>query len=220
MRWLLALLVAVLLSASAAMADDAAEREHWSAEFKGGTFYPAIDNWATYYGSDRTPVLAGSLGYRIIRQIEAGVEAAYLRDTGTGYAPVHGIATGTVKYDAAPLNLFVLFRGEFANNQWIVPYAGGGFTRMYYRQRIENQAAVRGSTNGYHGRAGIQFLLDGLDSSASSNLFHEYGITHTYFIIEAETVRAMADTVTSTGAAGERVDLGGTTYWAGFLFAF
>jgi hypothetical protein len=86
---------------------------------------------------------------------------------------------------------------------------------MYYQEKIENQATARGYADGYHGKAGLQFLLDGLDQSAANNIFLESGVMHTYFFIEAQRTRAMIETATP-----ESVNLGGTSYLAGFLFEF
>jgi hypothetical protein len=41
---------------------------------------------------------------------------------------------GEVDYDLYPVNVFVLVRGVINENQWLVPYIGGGWTRMYYHE--------------------------------------------------------------------------------------
>ena len=63
-------------------------------------------------------------------------------------------------YGIAPVNIFILLRGVLDEDQWVVPYAGGGFTRLYYKEKIESQGTVNGSVDGYHVRGGLQFLLD------------------------------------------------------------
>jgi hypothetical protein len=184
-------------------------------EVKGGVFYPAADDWSTYYGSNRTWQIAGAIAYKLTRQIEAGIEGGMANDQGTGYAPLNVTATGKVDYSLYPLNVFALFRGIFAEDQWVVPYAGGGYTRMFYRQKTEGQGDVKGAVNGYHGRAGLQLLLDGIDLRSANNMYLGYGIMHTYLFIEAQYTSAKADTV-----SGGTIDLGGTSYLAGFLFEF
>jgi hypothetical protein len=211
---LLAAALAAPMTGSAAT-DPQQDRPHWSLELKGGYFYPAADDWATFYGDDKTWQISGSVAYKLVRQIEAGIEVGMARDRGAGYAPLNGILTGEVRYDVFPLNVFVLIRGVFREQQWLVPYAGGGFTRMYYRQEIEGQSDVRGSTNGYHARGGIQLRLDELDPRATNNMYQDYGIDHTYLFFEVQYIRADADT-----AGGGSVDLGGISYLGGFLFEF
>jgi hypothetical protein len=213
--FLLACMTAFLAAAPDAPAAELKSRPHWSAEVKGGVFYPAADNWSAYYGSDRTWQIAGSLAYKLTRRIEAGIEGGMAKDQGAGYAPLNGISTGKVDYSLYPLNVFALFRGIFAEDQWVVPYVGGGYTRMFYRQQTEGQSDVKGAANGYHGRAGLQLLLDRIDTRAANNMYLGYGIIHTYLFVEAQRTTAKTDTV-----SGGTVDLGGTSYLAGFLFEF
>ncbi len=208
-KFILVFLVALL--PTAAIAEDALQnRPHWSFEIKGGSFAPALPNWSQYYGKRDMPEYALSLAYKITRQVETGVEAGFLTDKGQGFAPGHGTSAGSVTYDLYPVNVFVLARGLLNEKQWIVPYIGGGYTKMLYHENIEGQGTVKGSANGYHARGGVQFLLDGLDSSAANNLYHDFGIFHTYLFIEAQYTHAV---VAST-------NLGGTGYLTGFLFEF
>jgi hypothetical protein len=200
---------------AAALAEEASERPHWSLEFKGGEFIPDIENWSTYYGQRDTSEYGGSLAYQINRKLEIGIEGMYLQDNGQGFAPLHQTITGNVKYAAAPLNVFILARGIFSEKQFLVPYVGGGWTTMFYREEVQSQEVTRGSTNGYHARAGLQLLLDGIDPGASNSMYLDYGVFHTYLLVEAEYIRAMANTSTSGS-----VNLGGTSWLAGLLFEF
>lgn len=215
MRKFIIVAMLFLLPSTALAAQTLTERPHWSLEVKGGQFYPDIENWKDYYGSDRTTHFAGSLAYKVLRQLEVGIEGGYIRDKGHGFAPLHGTITGNVTYELFPLQAFALFRGVFNEEQWFVPYAGGGWTRMYYRDKIEYQATVRGSVDGYHARGGVQLLLDNVDPSAATNFYLDYGVRHTYFFLEAQYIRAMAETTT-----GESVNLGGVSYLGGLLFEF
>ncbi len=214
-KTILILSLLFLLPASALAADQSEERPHWSLELKGGIFTPALPGFKEFYGSKSTDEFGGTLAYKIIRQVELGIEGEYVRAGGQGFAPLHGFTAGHVTYELFPLNVFALVRGVFSENQVVVPYAGGGFTRMYYDEKVDLQGSVRGHADGYHGRAGLQFLLDGLDSSAANSFYLDYGVFHTYFFIEAEYSRVMANTV-----SGGSVNLGGTSYLAGLLFEF
>jgi hypothetical protein len=209
----LVLLMVVPFGAQAA--EQAPERPHWSLELKGGIFIPAIDNWATYYGKRDTIEYGGSLAYKILRQIEVGVEGMYIKDRGQGFAPIHNTSAGSVTYELAPLNVFILARGVIRDNQWLIPYAGGGWTRMYYREEVQYQGVVRGSTDGSHARAGLQIVLDGVDTRAASNLSQDYGIVHSSLFLETRITRAMI-----TDLGGSSINLGGTSYLMGILFEF
>jgi hypothetical protein len=209
------LLLLIMMPLVAQSAEPASDQPHWSLELKGGIFIPAIDNWSTYYGGRDTSEFGGSLAYKIIRQIEVGLEGSYIRDKGRGFAPGHGIITGSVTYELAPLNVFILARGVFSENQWLIPYAGGGWTRMYYKEEVQYQGIVRGSTDGSHARAGLQIVLDGADTRAASNMYHDYGIFHSSVFIETRITRAMINDLTGTS-----VNLGGTSYLMGILLEF
>lgn len=216
MRTFLVLIVlALALPASGLAVEPPADHANWSLEAKGGWFYPDVDNWETFYGRKETWHYAMSLAYKVIRQIEVGAEAGYSQDRGQGQGAISGTVTGRVIIQTVPLNAFVLFRGRFSESQWLVPYAGGGFTRVLYREKTELQGTARGYADGYHGRAGLQFLLDNVDTPASRNLYNDYGIYHTYFFTEVQYLKAMIN-----DNSGTPVNLGGTSYLIGLLFEF
>jgi hypothetical protein len=110
------------------------------------------------------------------------------------------------------VNVFVLFRGIMSDEQLLVPYVGGGWTRMYYHQLITGQETVRGNADGYHMRGGVQLSLDLLDPGASKKMYTNYGVHSTYLFIEAEYTRVLERTTS--------IDLGGTAYFGGLMFEF
>jgi hypothetical protein len=220
---ILFLALALLFSPSVApAAEERVDRPHWSLELKGGVFFPGLSHWSDFYGTSYTPEFGGALAYKVIRQIEVGVEGTYLSADGNGQAPLHAqlaggsqVAAGQVSYELIPLNVFVLARGVFSEDQLLVPYLGGGWTRMFYREEVKGQGKVQGSTNGFHARGGIQLLLDRIDAEGARNLDRDYHLRHTYFFAEAKYTRATADTVPSG-----TVNLGGVSYLGGLLFEF
>jgi hypothetical protein len=209
-------IVLILLPAASFAADPAKRGAHWSLEVKGGIFLPEIENWSTYYQRRDAGTYGGTLAYKVLPQLELGAGGRYIRAKGQGDALEHGTITGEVEYELAPLNLFVLARAVFSDNQWLIPYAGGGWTRMFYRTEVIDQSVARGYADGYHARAGLQLVLDAMDPYAAHRMYADYGVNHTSFFIEAEYIRAMADTATSGGS----VDLGGKSFLAGLLFEF
>ena len=214
MKNIIALFILVLmLPPLAAFAEDPLTAEpHWSLEVKGGMFTPVLENWAQFYGKRSMPEYAATLAYKLLRQVEVGVGAGSIRGKGQSYAPLHKIYTGNVTYELYPVNAFVLVRGMISEDQWLVPYVGGGWTRMYYREKIEDEATARGHADGYHVRGGLQFSLDFIDRSSSNRMYLDYGVYHTYFFVETEYTRAMVKSV--------KTNLGGTAYLAGLLFEF
>lgn len=216
MRKLIVFLILLCVPVAVHAAEPILEQPHWSLEVKGGTFIPTLADWAKYYGKRSMPMIGGSLAYKVIRQVDIGISGGYALDRGQAYAPGQGTTSGRVTYRLAPLSLFVLLRGVLNENQWVVPYVGGGFTRMFYSEEIEGQDTINGSVDGYHARGGLQFLLDVLDQRAANNMYLDYGIHHTYLFIEAEYTHA----VIKASATASEANLGGTAYVGGLLFEF
>ena len=191
---------------------------HWSFELKSGRFAPSLSNWKENYGRKDMPEYAISLAYKLRRRVELGVEIGAARATGQAIAKIHSeqagqpVSAGSVRYEIFPVNAFLLFRGIVSENQLVVPYLGGGITKIVYREAVEGQGSVKGSVNGFHARGGLQFLLDGLDRSAANSMYMDYGVIHTYLFVEAEYTSAKISEIST--------DLGGTAYLAGFLFEF
>jgi hypothetical protein len=211
-KFILLLILASIVPTAALAVDQLQDNPHWSVEVKGGKFAPVLADWATFYGKRDMTEYGASLAYKLRRQIEFGVEASRAQAKGQAFAPIHGTTAGDVTYQIYPVNVFILLRGVLSDGQWFVPYAGGGFTRMYYREKVEGQDTVKGSADGYHVRGGMQFLLDGLDRSGATSMYMDYGVFHTYFFIEAENTSAKVKSIST--------DIGGTAYSAGLLFEF
>lgn len=202
----------IFLPIAAHAAEPLEERPHWSFEAKGGNFAPSLANWKQFYGKRSIQEYGFALSYKLLRQVEVGIEGSFAEARGHAFAPLHNITAGSVTYDLYPANAFILLRGLVSENQWVVPYVGGGFTRMYYQEKVEGQGTARGSADGYHYRGGLQFLLDGLDRDAANSMYLDNGVYHTYFFVEAEKTSAKVKSVS--------VDLGGTAYLMGLLFEF
>jgi hypothetical protein len=206
------LLLALMAPSLASAADMNIDQPHWSFEIKGGQFFPSIGNWEQYHDKKYLPEYGAALGYKVQRNIEVGFSAGTAQGKGKGYFQGHSIIGGDVTYELYPVSMFVLARGVFSEKQWLVPYVGGGLTRIYYRESVKYQDSVRGSADGYHVRGGLQLLLDAMDQSAANSMYLDYGVHHTYFFMEAE--------YTSAKVGSTSYDIGGTAYLAGLLFEF
>ena len=196
----------------AAADDSAVDKPDWSFEFKGGRYHPSIDGYADYFGRNRTDEISISLARKVFRIFEAGVEVGRVHDKGVGGLPLNNSRGGTVTYDLYPVHAYIALRGVFYENQWVVPYIGGGPTREYYKQSVAGQASAKGHATGTHTRAGVQFLLDRLSGRDAANLQSGFGIENTYLFIEQQTIKAEVKSV--------KVDLGGKVYLLGLLFEF
>jgi opacity protein-like surface antigen len=187
----------------------ATEMPHWYFDLKRGSFKSAEEQWSEFYGDDRFPIYAFGLGYKVVQQIEIGVEGDYLMDQGEGWAPGHGTLAGTVDYRLYPVHLQLTLRAIFHQDQWLVPYVGAGVSHLIYRIKTESQSDISGSADGRQYRAGLQILLDNLDKSRGIAM-QDYGVENTYFFIEAQRIESTL----------EAANLGGTAYLGGLRFEF
>ncbi len=184
----------------------------WSLEIKGGNFFPGEDNWEAYYGDDKTGQISGAIAYKVTRQFEVGIDGSYIKDKGKGLAPQQEQITGKVTLELYPVQLFALVRGVFSENQWLVPYLGAGWSRIYYEQDIGGQEKRRGDATGTHIRGGLQLLLDNIDRSTAWGFYESFGVNNSYFFLEVQR--------SSVEIGSDPVELGGISYQAGLLFEF
>jgi hypothetical protein len=212
LKKIIALLVLLLLPSMAMAEDYGMGSPNWSLEVKGGAFTPALENWSQYYTQENIPQVEASLAYLFVRQIEVGVGGGWMRGKGRQYAPQHASFVGNVIYDLYPVNAFVLVRGVLSDEQWLVPYIGGGWTRMYYQEKVEGEDAVSGHADGYHFRGGLELSLDIFDPRAANAMLLDYGIVHTYIFVEGEYTRAVLSSLST--------DLGGKSVMGGLRIEF
>ena len=218
MRRIILAAMLVLAPGVLSAAEPSIDRPHWSLELKGGAYFPDTAGWSRFYGTSYLGEYGAALSYKVLRQVEIGVEASYASGTGKGQQPLHApgvAASGEVTYQQVPLNLFLLARGVFNEEQWLVPYAGGGYTRLFYRQHVKGQEKSEGSVNGYHARAGVQLLLDRLEPGTADDAYLDFGVHNSYLFVEGRYLDARVDP-TSSGS----VNLGGTSVLGGFLVEF
>lgn len=203
-RWLT--LLTCLLTGTAVAAD----APGWSLEVKGGKLESAMEEWAEFYDDERIPQFSIGFAYKLLRQLEIGAEAGYLRDKGAGFAPGHGTVAGSVKYELLPLHLTATLRGVFYEDQWLVPYVGAAVGRYSYRVRVDAQPKITGHVNGTLYRAGLQLLLDRLDRRAAAAFHRDFGVANTYLFVEYQDTEAELD----------ENDLGGKAWLGGLLLEF
>lgn len=206
------LFILLVLPSATFAAEPLMEPPRWSLEVKGGMFSPALKNWSRNFGSGGMGEFAGSFAYKFLPQVELGAGAGMMKREGKVFNLYHGDQVGDVTYELNPVNLFLMLRGVLTDGQWVVPYIGGGWTRIFYREKFSDGETVRGSADGYHLRGGLQLSLDNLDPNASSMMFNTYRVLQTYFFVEAEYSRVVARSAS--------INLGGTAYRAGLLFEF
>jgi len=212
---LLSMLVGPLvnqLAHSETIVHSPASAPRYTLELQGGLYQPKDDDWEHHYGSKRMMEMSVSLAYRFFSVLDLGTSASYGRDHGIGVLPLSQLDSGSVIYEILPIDFYAVLRARFSHNQWIVPYAGGGYTRFFYRQSIDGEGYSRGSVNALHARAGLQFLLDPLEPLSARTIYANYGVVNSYLILEGKMTRAFA--------GQPQIDIGGYSYRAGIMVEY
>ena len=200
----------VLITPAASFGD---ERSGLSFGLSYGQLEPASDEWKEIYGDDRVSTYRLSLGYRFNRNFGAEAGAGYITKDGKGKT-VTGKETGVeTTFHAAPVDVTLIYRLNYFDEQVIIPYIGGGMSYNYYWENVKDGKELKGSMWGYHATGGLQLLLDNIDRRSAFDLEEDYWIENTYL-----TIGATHSIIDDFG--GEDVDLGGWNYNIGLLFEF
>ena len=198
-----------LLLPMTSLAKDESLPPHWSLEFKVGRFESALEEWDTYYDENPSQFDVG-WSYKVFRPLEIGLSLGRMTTGGAGNFPLSQSIGGEVDFTLVPLHVSLLYRFVLYENQLFVPYIGGGWTRVYYRQKTEDGKKFEGSHDGGHLKVGIQFLLNSLDKSRARTLQRKWGIENTYLFLEALSFVAKED----------QIDLGGDSISLGLLMEY
>jgi hypothetical protein len=210
--------------------------QNFAFELKFGPYRPNVDSefdgnstpYTTYFGPDRHLLTQIEVDWQIWRRFGTlGVGA------GIGYFSVSvnaPDAVGTITGDRStmkvvPLSLSAVYRFDYflqQRNFPFVPYGKLGLDWAYWRITDGNDELAhdsiggtgQGGTLGWHGTAGVAFMLDWLDPEASRDFDTELGVNHTAIMFEY----THAD-ISGLGQAG-RMHVGDTTWALGLLFEF
>ena len=193
-----------------AQTEDVYVSPRWAFEIKGGQFYPDLENYSTFYGSDKTSYLTLTFGYRHRNWLEFGAELGRMEDDGVGVLTISGGLGGAVKYTLFPAQIFANFSYDVRREQLFVPYAGISVVSAYYEQEVDQQPSRDGRTDlGYGVRAGLRLSLNRLDPRAAARN-RDRPLKNSYLFIEAQSFSTESD----------GIDLGGEIYQFGFRFEF
>jgi hypothetical protein len=184
----------------------------WSVGIKAGEYQPSADGYDAQYGQR---AFRGDLdlGYKITRNVEIGLSIGYYSADAFVYSSSGRESSLTQQLTLIPTQLYIIYQLEFENNQLLVPYFGGGYTHITYDHAVEGQDRALGGTDGYHSRAGVKLLLNSLEPNSANKLYKEWGVAHTYFLIEGQYAHV-------SGLEDSSVDLGGSSFFGGIQFDF
>ncbi|MEW6378231.1 MAG: hypothetical protein AB1611_01355 [bacterium] len=184
-----------------------------SASLWAGYYLPQDINFQRVYSDDGQLAWFVEFSKTWFGQIEAAAGAGgtnfngyKLRDEGDS-----SISKAQMSLGAGYIQCSYLFR--YTEGQRLVPYFGGGMDAWGYREKKEGDKTIKGDKYGYHGLAGIRFLLDWLDPEAAGSSEQEYGINNTYLVLEARWLK-----IDNFGE--NKLDLSGRLYRLGLLWEF
>ena len=189
-----------------------AEQPNWSLALKGGYTWPETDGWEDNYGDDGFGTIGAEIGWKINRRLELNTSISYGDDSGKALTPSGKESVDALDYNQLPIHISILYRFISHEDQFIVPFIGGGYTHLFYRlEFIDDDRS--GDQFGYHVRGGFQILLDQLEPNNADDISELWGINNTYLFIEG-----IYSNVDDFGS--EDIDLGGWTVFIGLLLEF
>ncbi|PJA18598.1 MAG: hypothetical protein COX62_08455 [Deltaproteobacteria bacterium CG_4_10_14_0_2_um_filter_43_8] len=187
-------------------AEDSPKPVWWSMELKVGFWMPTGSTTKKFFNKC----------CNIVTTVEGGLlyKGRYGAEIGVGVMskdrPALGAITGEPSGDTfnmflLPMETNAVWRIDYAEKQWVVPYTKFGFDYVYYREGDRGKT-INGLKTGLHGIGGVQIYLPFVDGDSDA-------IKKMFFTMEARY-----GWVNSFGKKG--LDLSGMTYSAGLLFEF
>ena len=212
MKYFQSVLAALLILFLFSNLSQAATSPYWSFDIKAAEFRPSSAEYSLEYSP--SGLLSDlELVYNFTPMIGVGVSVGYFSGNGIVYSTSGRASALTQQLILIPSQFFLIYHFDFETDQLLVPYLGAGFTRVTYQHSVEGQNSATGGLDGYHARAGIKVLLDRIDPNSAVNLYTEWRIIHTYFVLEGQYSQ-----VNNFGESS--INLGGWSYFGGIQFDF
>ena len=199
------LFVLALVSLSAG-----AQESKWSSQLHYSHFAPDLDGWDNAYEDDEMKGWYFAMAYKPVSIIDLGVGVGYFSAHGQGHLPLNDTVGGDVHFIIYPVDVYLEFQGHFSANQWLIPYVGAGYSRIYYQIDIANQSDRKGRASGSHYKAGLKFSLNRIDPLSARQLSRGWGVEDSLLIVEAKWLES--------DKSG--IDLGGRFVSFGLKFEF
>lgn len=178
----------------------------------GGYFTPRTDGWKNHFDDSWLWTGGMEFGRELTERLELSLGLNYSKVEGTATTLTGRTSADKATYEQFPVQLSISYRFLFDEDQVIVPYIGGGYTHLIYREKI-NDNKISGDLAGYHARGGLQVLLDYFDSEMAKDFYSEWKVSNTYLTFEA--VYSKIDDF-----GKKDTDLGGLGYMAGIRFEY
>ena len=209
MRYIVAAIIALVISAPFGAAQ---AFPRWSFGIKGGYFYPDIEGWEDQSDKDGAYVGGIEVGFKFLRQLELNANINYSEARGNAVTTSGRRSEDRTTFHTIPIYISLLYRFIFDEDQLVVPYLGGGYTYTFYWNQL-NDSNMSGDRMGFHGRCGLQILIDAIDPESARALSEGWGIDQTYLYFEGIYSR-------TDDFGQEDPDLGGWGILTGLLIEF
>lgn len=197
-----ALLGAAALAPATSRAQDLAgtfrkdETPAWTNfEFRYGSFQFGDDAWTSVYGGSAGNVNL-EVGLQLFRYGEIDLGIGYLWSTGNTVGAEGGRTGEEAFTEWMPLTVTGTVRIHVADEQPIVPFAGVGFSYVFFREgpldaegKYRDPLVVNGSKLGWHWQVGGNILLDVLQPRRAAMLEARTGINDTWLTVEYRQTR-------------------------------
>ncbi|MEW5801162.1 MAG: GEVED domain-containing protein [bacterium] len=173
----------ILLFSAPTVARAESIRKGTSLELRGGFYRPSDnDKWSTAFGKGYSAFGGLRLNKEVMKNIELGISADYVHVTASEWS-VYLI----------PVGLSMTYAMRYSQDQFFVPYLGGGIDYVYGRTgRLELAEDIQPTylnEAGYHAVAGIRLLLDALAADDAFNFDQKYGVNNSYLVFEARYLK-------------------------------
>lgn len=170
------------------------------------------------YGSAEVPALLFEYEYPLsqaIGRIGIKAESGFIATSAKGRfknpARAGEIPEERFTFLMVPLQASVIYRFQFADNQWLVPFVeGGGGYYGIVELRDDSKAPKFGGSPVAVAAGGVNILLDWLDRQAVRQLDADYGINHVWLSLQYRQIIGMK----------EDLKISSNLITAGFTFDF
>ena len=151
------------------------------------------------YGSDPVPAIMFEYEYpltRAIGRIGIKFETGFIVRQGQGHFKSAARATETADerftFVMVPLQASVMYRFQFADSQWIVPFVEGGANYSGIAElRDDNKSPRVGGSPALIAGGGVSLLLDWIDRRAIAQLDADYGINHVWATAQYRQIQGL-----------------------------
>lgn len=93
-----------------------------------------------------------------------------------------------------PINLGAIYRFQYKDTQWVVPYVAGGGTYVLLAEKREDKSSPNFTGGfGFYGAGGLLLNLTKFDAETAFDLNNEYGIGNLWLSVELKATEVEAD---------------------------